>query len=903
MKVIKSDYLRRTCSFFVLLVLTQLVLLSESRFVKPYMLLETWRKTDGLPANFINSILQTKDGLLWFICGNSLVSYDGEHFDIFTPDQKIIEGNVFIAFSQDEQGRIIIQTTKGILVFHRYKKSFNILQDIQNLPQNNLAVDKISSLQFHGDLNKKDISVVLADKKDNLWVGTYAKGLWVVQDGVFKKQEHTFFDNNFIHCLFRDNNGNIWVGTDKGLCQIIEPLTQNSRFVYHLPGSNSLSGSKINAIVQDSQGTIFVGTDKSLERFYGESDEQSRSEQILQNMYIMSLFIDREDNLWIGTRESGLKCLHRTNFTTFSVEEDSPENNFRNILIDSRGTVWAGTRHGRLYTFEDGRFYEFPLRQDIFDKTLFTMTEDSDGSLLLGTEYQGLFRLKDGRISPFMTESGPVEGTIVGIFRDSQKRLWICRYGQEMGYYENGRFHQVFSQEDFPGKVIFRFYEDSRQNLWLSSIGGLICFENGEPDKSKMKRYLNNINVSSIYEDREGFLWLGSYEDGLIRFDTKTLQAVIFTQEQGLMTDKIYSVQEDSQGFFWMATGEGIQRVKRMDLDSFVKGEMKSIPCVLFGASDGLNSIECSIEHENLIAENLKGEFFFATKNGIAVTRPEKISLNKIPPSVLIDKVLIDGKAELFSSDDNIIFNINSRQKLDITFKAVTFTGAENIKYGYTLQGKKQKWDSVEPPQDNSVSFSKLTPGLYTFHVTAGNAHGVWNEEGSVLKFQVVPLFFQSLLFKIGVVVLFLGGCLLVFMFVQKRKTARKNKYKKTRLAEDIAGEYEKKLLHFLEEERIYRDNMLSVQLLAEKLSIPPHHLSQIINDKFQKNFYELINSYRIEEAIEKLQDEKDSQEKILAIAYDVGFNTLGSFNRAFKRHTGKAPSEFRNSKTKPIYH
>lgn len=867
------------------------------------MLQETWKKTDGLPANYIQSILQTRDGLLWFISGDSLVCYDGQHFENFTPDKNITEGNFFIAFFQDEQGRIFIRTTNGKFIFFRGKYSFHKAEDIQDDSQNSFPEDKVADLKFPDHLNKEDISAVLADHQNNLWIGTQTKGLWTVRDGVFQKQEQPFFYHRFIRCLFEDNSGNIWVGTDKGLCYIFQPLTQQSKFIHNITGDNGLFESRVNAIVQDNKGTIFVGTEKGLNKLAVVSSVQLGGENILKNTCVLSLFVDREDNLWIGTRDSGLKCLRRTNFMTYSVEEDAPVNFFRNILVDSQGTVWAGSRYGKLFTFKDGRFDEFPIEPDIFDGTLFTMTEDSDGSLLIGTEYQGLFRLKNGRISPYKTEAGHVEGTIVGIFKDSRGRLWICRFEQDMGYYENGKYFQVFSQKDFPGKMLFRFFEDSRQNLWLAFLGGLLCFEKGDPDKYKMKHYLKSIPVSSIYEDEDGFFWLGSYDDGLFRFDPKISEHVLFTKEQGLKTENIYSIQEDDEGFLWMTTGEGIQRVSRLDLNSYIKGEIESYPCVLFGTADGLKSIECSIEHENSMAKNQKGQLLFATKNGIAVTHPETISLNEIAPSVLIHKVTINGKKTKFFSKSGIHFKMNSRQKLDIFFKAVTFTGTENIDYKYSLQGKNRSWDSEEPLQENSASFSTLDPGEYIFRVTAGNAHGFWNKEGAVLNFRVMPVFYQTLLFKIGVGALFLGGCYLLFIFITKKYAAQKNKYKKTRLTENIAGEYEKKLLYFLEEERIYRDNMLSIQHLADKLSIPSHHLSQIINNKFKKNFYELINSYRIDEAIEKLKADKNSREKILAIAYDVGFNNLGSFNRAFKRHTGKTPSDFRNSKSKPTVH
>nr|WP_246440606.1 helix-turn-helix domain-containing protein [Rhabdobacter roseus] len=73
------------------------------------------------------------------------------------------------------------------------------------------------------------------------------------------------------------------------------------------------------------------------------------------------------------------------------------------------------------------------------------------------------------------------------------------------------------------------------------------------------------------------------------------------------------------------------------------------------------------------------------------------------------------------------------------------------------------------------------------------------------------------------------------------------------------------------------------------------HHLSQVINEKEQKNFYDLINGWRIEEFLKEVKSEKNKKYTLLAIAYDCGFNSKASFNRNFKKYTGKTPTEYLN--------
>jgi AraC-like DNA-binding protein len=97
-----------------------------------------------------------------------------------------------------------------------------------------------------------------------------------------------------------------------------------------------------------------------------------------------------------------------------------------------------------------------------------------------------------------------------------------------------------------------------------------------------------------------------------------------------------------------------------------------------------------------------------------------------------------------------------------------------------------------------------------------------------------------------------------------------------------------------LEEQNIYRDDSVSLNSLAEQLEISARQLSKLINEKLDRNFYDLINYYRVEEAKRLLVDEKN-QRSIIEIAFYVGFNSKSSFNQAFKKQTDMTPSQFRS--------
>ncbi len=118
-------------------------------------------------------------------------------------------------------------------------------------------------------------------------------------------------------------------------------------------------------------------------------------------------------------------------------------------------------------------------------------------------------------------------------------------------------------------------------------------------------------------------------------------------------------------------------------------------------------------------------------------------------------------------------------------------------------------------------------------------------------------------------------------------------KYQKSSLKSVTSQSYLNQLLDFMETEKPYRQSNITIQELAVLIQIPKHHLSQIINDQLNKNFYDFINQYRVAEAQLLLVDPKFKHLTNLAIAEEAGFNSKATFNAVFKKQTGQTPSEY----------
>jgi AraC-like DNA-binding protein len=121
----------------------------------------------------------------------------------------------------------------------------------------------------------------------------------------------------------------------------------------------------------------------------------------------------------------------------------------------------------------------------------------------------------------------------------------------------------------------------------------------------------------------------------------------------------------------------------------------------------------------------------------------------------------------------------------------------------------------------------------------------------------------------------------------------QRKKYSKSGLSDEVSGELHRELKRLMTEDALYKNRDLSINDLASRLGVHPNYLSQTINQLEKKNFYDFVNTYRIEEFKRLIAMQKNQQFKLLSLAYDCGFSSKTSFNRYFKKVTGRTPSQY----------
>ncbi|MCP4157529.1 MAG: helix-turn-helix domain-containing protein, partial [bacterium] len=458
-------------------------------------------------------------------------------------------------------------------------------------------------------------------------------------------------------------------------------------------------------------------------------------------------------------------------------------------------------------------------------------------------------------------------------------------------------------------------YEDTAGNILAAAEKGLILLESGNIEAKNAIVYLRDIFVTGIYEDvttleeSGGVYWVATRDQGLKRISKKDGTPVTYDAAAGLTAGSISRIFEDWRGFLWiMSRNNGILRINKAELNRYAGGELNRIHCRAYGLTDGLLSLEFNNEYSRSCAiKTAKGELVYLTKEGVAVVNPEKVPINQTPPGVVIEEILFDREQHPLNFG-TVGYTLRGKKDFTVRFTAPTFLSPRKVVFKYRLEGVDKTEIHLPAGSERVVRYAGLESGEYKFRVTACNEEGVWNPTGVFVYFTLEPFYYQTLLFKLFV--LLSVGVLLVAYYLYKKKyktTAakeedsglkekpeEKEKYKGFHLEDAYAEECIKKLMKEVKIKKVYRDSKLTLEKLADKLSIPRHLLSRIINERLERNFSDFINYYRIEEAKTILSDPKNEKKKSSSIAFEVGFNTTAAFYNAFRKFTGTTPKEYR---------
>jgi AraC-like DNA-binding protein/streptogramin lyase len=893
----------------------------RSPIIRGFYQHNVWTNDNGLPMNTVMAIAQTPDGYLWVGTEAGLARFDGVKFDVFSSENvPAFSSNLIISLLVDCKGTLWIVTQLAGIV--RYQnREFEAFKEYSHLfgkevwcllessdksiwigsAQGVFCLDDgtLTQIPLPESLSSPVVRALAEDREGRIWVGTQDDGLLLV-----KKTGDTFETDYIgpkgieITTLFVDRRDALWIGTQEhGLAK----YWQEQRLSFTT--ANGLTNNTIRALYESRFGNLWIGTNSGGINILRADIEDMGSgapeshftvfpePKEFTSDVIISFFEDREGTLWIGTNGGGLYNLRESKIITYTNKNGLSFNNVYGIFQDSQGRVWVGTKgYGvNYFNFEENRFHTLTTREGLSSDSVVSITEDLSGALWFGTLGGGINRLKNGNIQVFDLRHGLLSNIFRAIYADPEGNIWA-------GSTKGGIYRFSDNQFTLAANVKSRvntMYKDSRGNLWAGTLGNGLCrleVKTGTLEVFNEENGLSNNIVTCIHEDEEGLLWIGTL-NGFNRFQDGKFSVLL--KKHGLPDDTAYWVLEDYKHDFWISSNRCIYCLRRKGIDSFFRGETSSVNPIVYGKEYGMQSVECNGGNHPAGWKTRDGKIWFPTTGGVSVVDPVNISINKVPPPVLIEKVIINGQDYPIYINESLVVS-PGYNNLEIHYTALSFIVPGKIRFKYKMERYDKQW--IDAGTKRTVFYTNLPPGKYTFRVTACNSDGKWNNTGTRLEIHLKSSFYRRPAFIIGVLLAIIGLFVFLYCYIKRCKLQEqlKPKTRISKLSPEEANEYIKKLVYFLEVEQVYKDPNLSIKSLASRLLISARNLSNLINDQLNTNFIDLICEYRIKEAQRLLKKPKTNDKSIIDIAYEVGYHYKSAFNRAFKSFTGMTPSEFR---------
>ena len=717
-----------------------------------------------LPSNNINDLFVDNKGYLWIATLNGLAQYIVGKSEIIVHQHdrnkpNSISDNSVWCIAQDPQGYYWVGTSFGMnkMLFSNRTAAFS-----SYFVSDTAGIDE-----------QVTVTDIMIDDNHTIWFGTTGNGLYRLFEDVYGTTKFTRFHNlhyspsslvdDHVYCITKDFSGNIWVGTRNGI----------SRF------------DKIK------QGFVHLKRDYD-------------SENTLSDNTIWHIFPETSDIFWIGNRKGITRYDRlRNKFNNYNLPNDNPnrpdESSSFCFLKDSKGRYWSGTASGLL-----------SLNFNIYNQLV---------------SYRRI-KYKDSKPE----EDDPV---VYHLYEDSKGRIWIATreglslYNAETGNY---KFYQHNGSKSSLSNNVSRFiHEDNMGRIWVATANGLNLVQEvddsvkfkvfkGSPSQPKM---LDNVVLTTIWQDSSSNLWIGTYGAGVVKFNMKTHIMESFTQKShGLVNDAVYGILGDEDGNLWISTNNGLSK-----FNPFTE-EARN-----YDKKDGLQSNEFNIGAYSVTET---GEMVFGGINGINFFRAENIHINQTPPKVLITNALVDN--ESVSAEGSYMQSpglINKtiklpykKSKITIEFAALHFSLPEGNQFKYMLEGVDE--DFIFTGTDHRASYTNLPPGEYTFKVFAANSDGVWTEDPATMRIVIASPYWRTTWFQFLMIAI---GLSLAYGFYWMR--VRDIRKQKIRLARTV-DEKTKKVLEQKEEIEQQKELLLQEKNKVEQLllNILPEETAEELKSK-----------------------------------------------------------------------
>ena len=757
---------------------------------------DKWTTAEGLPQNEVIAMTQTRDGYLWLGTLDGLARFDGGRFTIFnivnTPG---LNDNQIVNLFEDSRTNLWLGTKNDGVVL------------IKN--------GRVTSLGIGRGNREGRHTAVCEDLTGAVWLYTPDGQLSRYRDGKVEVWQMNSGPDRFSNCraMIAEKSGMVWVGTDSHMFGInpkadlggvlpAEQLEVQGRLDFLLASERGgywrLSGGHVEkwrgnrrekdfglyrwskpvfTACEDQAGNLVVGTLGDGVWWFdaaGNATQLPSGGTGLSHDYILSLTMDREGSLWVGTDGGGLNRVKRQAFTVLPGTEALA---VQSACEDNQGGLWLNSYGGARY-WKGGVLKEYGAEQGLANTNGQTIFVDQSQQVWAGSAGSGgawapgLFQLRKDRFELAAGYAATNNQEIWAIQQDRQGQVWVGTQGGLARW--NGRDWKIFTTRDgLSSDAVQAIAEDIDGSLWLGTGNGLNHFRDGHFTAFHKQDGLPDENISSLYVDAEGVVWIGTRGRGLGRFHEG--KWTHYTTSQGLYKNSVGYLVEDGQGNLWLGSPAGLMRVRKQELNNIAHGLTNSFFCRAYGKADGLLSDEATFGSQPGAYRGRDGKLWFPTIQGLVSVDPAQIKFNTNPPPVIIEAVLIGGEPEntnaLRSQLPSVVTVPAGREQLEIQYTSLNLAAANKARFRYRMEGYETAW--TEAHESRTARYTKLPPGHYRFHVIACNEDEVWNTVGATLAFFVAPPFWRTWWFLTSAVFFLLAFIVAVVHYFSTQRLQR----------------------------------------------------------------------------------------------------------------------------------
>lgn len=745
--------------------------------------------SSGLSHVSVLSLHQDEDGFIWIGTREGLNKFNGssvENFAITSNDSTITFSNNIKRITGDNQGKLFLLCTDGLMEYNIKTNVFKTLwydPDLTNicLDEQTLLVTRkniiyrldhqsdqfIAKYTFPADINIT--SIYKLPHKEKLYMGT--------TDGFYAYNTQSrqliqiFESESKITNIYEDSEGQYWVSTwENGLYKVVNDQL-HTHYTHNTHDANSISSNFVRECCEDNLGNLWIGTFKGLDK-YDRFNEQfthyspSKKNGELSHSSVWSIIKDKQGNIWLSTYFGGVNYFNpeyniHKEYKQSTVEEEGLSSPIIGRMTeDNKNKLWICTEGAGVNVLDlnTGKFkWYLPNKQanSISQNNVKAIHFDApQNAMWFGTHLGGLnkLNLSTNQFTHYTHDprnSKSIPSNIVRDIAASGEYLYLATDNGVSRFNKNtGTSESVFANSTYDKKIkdVYDIHIDrNNEILWTSVFGDGIYEYNFNTqevkhlfhDKRNLSLCSNNIN--SIYEDKNGLLYLCSSGNGFDIYNTVDNTIKNYTSKDGLINNYVYNITEIGQDTFLITSNVGFSVFKRLE-ETFVN-------------YDSFNGFPLSNINDNALFISKNKDIFLGGVTGLVSFSLDNLELPTKDYNIFLDKLFINS-IEVKPNDNthilnNVLYKTNHielearHNTLDIEVTTNNYLTYNKEHLEYRLEGFSKTWIPLRET-DRKITYTNLSPGKYKLVVKNKNSERS-NISPATLHITILPPWYKTI--------------------------------------------------------------------------------------------------------------------------------------------------------------